>query len=774
MGRISVPLVLMRGPDNPFDAVSIALPKSMGGDMEERCLGYLSRRTVQKWGMDSRGRRCVVERLAALSEDGEVHITGTMERDKDPADLEQFRSYDDEVGDIHIFMPVLRLDLPDAQIMGAAIRDFLAEHEDDHAWRLTEEEFTRTPQLRWLHGLRTEIVKRLADEIVTSPGDSQRHFLQVRRKGEGLKVVNEDGGCVGVVRTRLNNLVKVGSEFDRPAVIEALTREGINVAFDPTPGWLNASLEVKDGREIRVRWVGRVAGLNVEPLLASFDLETKELLVFARNLASPVERLIRRAGHVPETVTVRDHPRDPGELFGQDLIARLANLLPGRKLRPEARELIPAQWAEQIDAVWREREEVSARGEFAGTFVVPPRERRPPDDPELPPGLFPEVEAIDDEYPRGLVGCRLCGSKEKPSKKAPYCFDCETDARFRGLFNDCGFKDEPWYEAAVGAIAKLVEIEFGDAPARDQLRTMPKEGPNRDLMVLCRMLAVRSGYTVPGSDRKVGSWTDWLGRAGVLASGIRTGRGVIVTAKDGHLCRSLLERQIDDFFFDQGVEHEPEPFYPFDAEVNRDGFRADWRLADGTFVEALGFINDPEYMAKAHRKMDLAARHNIPVVTVTDADLRNLTTIFAKWLPLKRDRPQRAALVPRASGSAQTPAASAPIGGGRNLANEQSRADRLARSRIAVELQVGGATREQIAEHLGVHVGVVGNLLRDGKFFANPSSDPARLALAEKAASARKRGLNRGSFREEAELSVGKAKECWRDVHVLFGASVKP
>jgi hypothetical protein len=118
-----------------------------------------------------------------------------------------------------------------------------------------------------------------------------------------------------------------------------------------------------------------------------------------------------------------------------------------------------------------------------------------------------------------------------------------------------------------------------------------------------------------GGARKVYSWTDWLGRAGLLADGIRTSRGVTAMAKDGHLCRSLLERQIDDFFFGHGIAHHPEPHYLYDPDINPDMYRADWRLADCTYVEALGFTANPVYMAKAQRKIALAEQHQIPVVT---------------------------------------------------------------------------------------------------------------------------------------------------------------
>ncbi|MBX7134081.1 MAG: hypothetical protein K1X67_15515 [Fimbriimonadaceae bacterium] len=790
VGSISVDLVLIPRPDNPFDsdAVSIALPRSVGGDEEERCLGYLYRHTTSNWGIANNDRKDLVSRLAAFSEDGEVHFTAIMSRESDPADIAKYRCSDDEEGwDIPMRIPELTLDLPKARIMGAAIRDFLAAHEDSSdsessapGPRLTEEQFTRTPALRWLHGLRTELVKHLADEVVHH-ADSNHPVLQVRRRVNfAVRVVNETGGCVGLVRTN-PDLVEVGSEFDRPAVVAALAQAGIKVPFDPTPGWLNASLELESGAWIHVFWVGRISGINVEPYLASFDLETKELHVFAPDLASPIEKLLRRAGQIPESVLLRDHPRDPHQLFGQDLIARLQNPRPVRKLRPDARQLIPADWADQIEAGWQATEDLRARNGRGGmSFGIPPQHRRPPEAPRLPVDLLRDIRIADDQPTNAAGGCRLCGGALNPyAEPSPYCLDCIRDA-LDGLFVDHGFHDEPWHDAAIGSIIKLAAHEFGDAPAHEQLRTMPSEGPHRDLLMLCRMLAVRRGYAIPGGHRKVYSWTDWLAKAGVLATGVRTSRGVVVTAKDGHLCRSLLERQIDDFFFDHGIEHELEPFYPFDPDINPDGFRADWRLADGTFVEALGFTANPAYMAKAERKIDLASRHQIPVVTVTESDLRNLPNIFAKWLPPESDRPQRGELAPRPprNNTIVTTTGSASNGSGKssgqNASNSQARADRLDRCRRAVELQAGGATRRQIAEHLGVSNDVVPALLRDGKFYANPDSDQVRLSLAQKAAEARERGLTRSGFRDQARLSNAKADECWRDADVLFGESLSP
>ncbi|MEB3065667.1 hypothetical protein K6T84_23250 [Mycolicibacter sp. MYC101] len=301
---------------------------------------------------------------------------------------------------------------------------------------------------------------------------------------------------------------------------------------------------------------------------------------------------------------------------------------------------------------------------------------------------------------------------------------------------------------------------------------MPKDGPHADLLMLCRMLTARRGYVVPGGRRKVYSWTDWLGQAGLLTDGIRTSRGVTVMAKDGHICRSLLERQIDDFFFDHGIPYHPEPHYPFDPVINPDGYRADWRLSDGTYVEALGFTANPVYMAKAQRKIALAGQHHIPVLTVTETDLPNLPTIFAKWLPPEGGRRQNPELPPRPDIAVRKKKTTSSANvRGQNATNAKVRADRLERCRSAVELQAGGATRTQISEQFGVHPDVVASLLRDGKFYANPTSDRNRLALAKKAADGWKRGLTRARFRDEAQLSDAKAKECWRDADVLFGAS---
>lgn len=132
VGSISVSLALIPRPDNPFDsdAVSIALPKSMGGDNEDRCLEHLYRHTIRYWGIENDDRKDMIARLAAFSTDGEVCFTAVLSRDNDPVDIAKCRALGDGEGwDVRFRVPELVLDLPKARVMGSAIRAFLETHE---------------------------------------------------------------------------------------------------------------------------------------------------------------------------------------------------------------------------------------------------------------------------------------------------------------------------------------------------------------------------------------------------------------------------------------------------------------------------------------------------------------------------------------------------------------------------------------------------------------------------------------------------------------------
>jgi hypothetical protein len=504
------------------------------------------------------------------------------------------------------------------------------------------------PRIRVIADLRNKLIRHLAaTSIVHEEHELPARSFKVRRwAGGGALVSNQDGGLIGKIRlhplleagrsrrqTEYLDFLVLADEFDRSAAVEALAREGIDLPFDPSPGWLNASVKPGLHGWLVVEWSGTVSGLNLRPHLAGFNIETQTLYVFASELADPVAQLLRRVGQRPTKVVVEAHTDDPAFFFGIDMfqVARehAPDARPIRKLREEARALIPAEWADQLEMVWS------------------------PETPQIEINLelfrHEASQGTERDSPQSLVsptsaGCRLCSCS---SGGKPYCSECYKEAA-EGLFNDRGF-DEGWKGAVLWSLRTLADIEFGGPPALNQLAKPPLDGDNRDLLMLCRMLTSRRWWTEMGADRKAHAWTDWLAEAGLLSGGVRRSRGVTVTAKDGHICRSLLEREIDDFFYDNGIEHETEPSYPFDPELNVAGYRADWKLDDGTFVEALGFPGDSEYMAKAGRKLRLAALQGIPILTVTHEDLQRLPLIFTKWLPAKHEWGQSTGLTPRAS-----------------------------------------------------------------------------------------------------------------------------
>ena len=542
------------------------------------------------------------------------------------------------------------------------LEQYWANNGTHYRWFMEE----RARGVRWLSTFRPALIRELATRSATNADRPSSSKMKATRHGGFAILRNEAGGRLGKVQQAVRlphgrkvrdyakpdyvNVLVLASEHDRPAAVAAYADIGIEFPFDPTPGWLDAAVEPGTHGWLDVTWRGAVRGVPLELQLATFHIYTGRLTAAVAELCGPIDILLHRNGFQATEVIAAQPPTSPDELFGIDLdgltglidqavdsaplivaarsaaTARPQPLLDphsfeslrrrdrrrqNRKLRSAARSLLPASWAQQVEAVWC-------------------------------PDLTANAEAKDDTAPvidkiaprTGMrqVSCRLCDATvvHRIPDHYPYCHDCCTDAR-EGLFYDRGF-NEPWVAAAVWSLRTLAEIEFGGPPAKQQLAQLPEPGPNSDLLMLCRMLTARTYYTELGADRKGYAWTDWLAQAGLLTDGVRTGRGVTVVAKDGHLCRSLLERAVDDFFHDHGVAHEPEPHYPFDVEHNTNGFRADWKLCDGTFVEALGFPKDPAYMAKANRKIELAARHNIPVVTLTHADTPNLAEIFGKWL----------------------------------------------------------------------------------------------------------------------------------------------
>lgn len=159
--------------------------------------------------------------------------------------------------------------------------------------------------------------------------------------------------------------------------------------------------------------------------------------------------------------------------------------------------------------------------------------------------------------------------------------------------------------------------------------------PGFDPDVLHRILAVM--ICIPNADmikKKFGniSWLEVLQKSGLVGEAWRPARGTYCVAADGHLCRSLAERSVDDWFTRKGVGHQSEPYWPQDDELNPSGkLRADWELNDGTFVEYAG-LNSQDYLSKIGVKRKLAVRAGINLIVLFPEDLQRLEKVFRAWI----------------------------------------------------------------------------------------------------------------------------------------------
>jgi hypothetical protein len=160
------------------------------------------------------------------------------------------------------------------------------------------------------------------------------------------------------------------------------------------------------------------------------------------------------------------------------------------------------------------------------------------------------------------------------------------------------------------------------------------EQERRDRVMACLIALPTTGAlakslrVTPGR----GPWLRILVASQLIDDGWRPSRGVFCLASDGHACRSLGERAVDDWLSRHGVGHEVEPHWPFHEGLNPTGkLRADWRLPDGTLVEYAGMMEDPAYKRKMAMKSQLAQTVGVRLIVVTPNDLVALDQLFAEY-----------------------------------------------------------------------------------------------------------------------------------------------
>jgi hypothetical protein len=182
----------------------------------------------------------------------------------------------------------------------------------------------------------------------------------------------------------------------------------------------------------------------------------------------------------------------------------------------------------------------------------------------------------------------------------------------------------------VVTVLKNLNAALGIIPSQNFSQTIfPPDAADQDrdrwMEALMLMPAAQEIKHVLGQ----GDWLGVLQASGIVSEGWRPSRGTWCRAIDGHLCRSLLEKSIDDWLTNQGIIHECEPRWPRHPRLNPSGLkRADWLLADGSFVECAGLMERPDYASKIEQKRELARLAGIELYIITPSDLFRLDKIF--------------------------------------------------------------------------------------------------------------------------------------------------
>jgi len=118
-----------------------------------------------------------------------------------------------------------------------------------------------------------------------------------------------------------------------------------------------------------------------------------------------------------------------------------------------------------------------------------------------------------------------------------------------------------------------------------------------------------------GFAEEFGSFFAALVASGILPDGSRKMLiGTMILAKDGHLCLSIPEKEIDDFLSDHGLAHDKEVPYPSCS------LRCDWEVFTEpnrrVFVEYFGLMSNRDYARRAQEKIELAQQAGIELVAL--------------------------------------------------------------------------------------------------------------------------------------------------------------
>lgn len=263
-------------------------------------------------------------------------------------------------------------------------------------------------------------------------------------------------------------------------------------------------------------------------------------------------------------------------------------------------------------------------------------------DTALHEGLFEHFRRSRQWPSPTAQSCRVCGRIFPPETLSHwmrqygpprYCASCCCRARtgFRGTSADTV------RSAVQAATNALGFIPAQGISATADLNGLEHRTRDRTLAAMVCLPDPDDAAATLGITGRSGRWLAVLQASGVVGDAWRPSKGTMCFATDGHACRSLGERSVDDFMSSRGLHHEPEPHWPFHATLNPQGaLRADWRLQDGTLVEYTGLMETASYAEGVAKKVRLATDTGHRLLLIAPPDLARLEDAFAPWLPLRR------------------------------------------------------------------------------------------------------------------------------------------
>lgn len=743
--KVVTTAVLVHHGHNTYNrkAVSVSTPEAAGGTVKKRHLGYLPDSYLRKVGMSN------LPDLIGLA-GGEVDVTVVL-------------AGTDE----------LLIDLPDGKVLCDSINTYLEQHGLEGAPSYDN----RTKPRIYKHSGKSADTTRTFRLIRTHQGapapvsglsiSTVRAFSPERR----TFTLTDTGTGKVLGSIRAGNLY-LRDERNREQVLELLAAEEFPVAEPITSPTL-----VEDGTwpadavpNAFVR--SRSGGLDLrardpqdphsQESFAIYNPSIATLWVEDSHLVAPALRIVHRMGLDPTALGL------PKKSWNLDYEVSYQSLRDPRKddeetgppprphLLTSTRALLPDGVLTDEEVDWLHDDQKPVMPPATPEFL------RSEKHVTARTVLFPQHELT------GVIDrCRLCAnptvtfSTPISTRSVAYCHACLSSA-ITGL-------GESRDRAAV-ALKELSVLEFDSQPMLEtQLASLHVNpaGP-LDPSIIDKLLLLR--FAIP---RRHVAWSLLLEAAGFAENGLRMARGTLIRSRDGHLCHSMREKAVCDFLHLHGIAHEREPRYPKDPDFNATGLRrADWELADGTLVELWGLPKDPAYAAKMEAKRNLVVRHGLRLIELFDTDLPNLATIFDFWItpgiPTGWTWSPLLIATTEAAAAKRNPPISTGDDRGRNDFNTETQRKRVARCADAVAFQEAGLSRAEVAARLGTTSEAVRILLRDGKFYADPATDPIRYEIAKKAAQAREERRSKSDFQAQFSLTNPKTQEAWRDAGVLF------